>query len=150
MTSPYNLIQEQLANQDHYVWRILVACMLLNRTDGAQVRPMIEALFKLAPSPKRMVVVCDYDKERLLRLLRPLGLYNRRMAMLRKLSQAYVDEFDEIGEPRYVRKDGRWASHMPGCGQYAVDSLNIFVYGILENASSDTWLQKYIEWRKSK
>lgn len=110
---------------------------------------MVNELFTFAPTPGAMVIACDYYRERLLRIIRSLGLYNRRLKLLRELSQAYIDEFDGLIQPRYVRKDGRWASHMPGCGQYAVDSLNIFVYGILENPSSDTWLQKYVDWRKS-
>lgn len=52
---------------------------------------------------------------------------------------------DYVGAAKALRE---WARSMPSCGQYAVDSLNVVLYGILENPSSDTWLQRYVNWRR--
>jgi len=146
--SPLNLVQEQQLGKPYECWRILVCCALLNRTHGRQVRPMLDELFAKYPSPAAMIGSTSAKTEHLVNLLRPLGLYNRRMKMLYQLSAAYLELWRER-EPRFGAVDASWAEGLPGCGPYAIDSLNIFVYGILENVSSDTWLNQYIDWRKN-
>ncbi len=144
MISPFNLVQEQQLDKPYSDWRILVVCALLNRTHGRQVRPIVDRLFEIAPTPADMMRECSGPSEAVRDVLRPLGLYNRRASLLVGLSRAYIDRRATRGE----EVSGEWARSMPGCGQYAVDSLNVVLYGILENPSSDTWLQRYVNWRR--
>src|SRR6185369_4151215 len=65
--SPLGLLQERVARDRHYPWRVLVVCALLNRTHRRQVRPMFEELFERAPTPEAMLGADLSD------LLRPLG-----------------------------------------------------------------------------
>jgi adenine-specific DNA glycosylase len=146
--SPLNTIQEQQIGQPHECWRILVGCILLNLTHGRQVRPILHTMFTNFPGPRTLVEADDEALRPLIHMLRPLGLYNRRLAALRAMSGDYVKLWQDRS-PRENAVDGTWALQLYGCGQYAVDSLNVFVYGILENVSSDTWINDYIKWRKS-
>lgn len=145
MTSPFDLLQERQLGMPYQNWRILVVCALLNRTHGRQVRPIVEDLFETYPSPYAMIEACEASSPYLLQLLTPLGLVNRRRHLLHQLSCRYLLISPEIEGAI----SGEWALRLPGCGQYAVDSLNIFSYGRLENPSSDTWLQRYVDWRRT-
>lgn len=139
--SPFNTLQEQQVGWPRAPWRILVVCALLNRTHGRQVRPMIGEFFERWPSPQRVMQSVDGMYE----LIRPLGFGNRRIETILNLSEDYNLFFGE-GDP-----DGssdEWVSAIRGCGQYAKDSIDIFVCGKLQNVSSDTWLQRYIEWKR--
>lgn len=149
--SPYDLLQEQQISRPHAPWRIMVACSLLNRTHGRQVRPMIDRLFGICPGPNEFVRrwLDDEGEKEITRLLKPLGLSLRRGATLWRMSEAYA-QLEDAGGPdfwkTYERAD--WAVRMPGVGQYALDSLNIFLYGLTENTTSDTWLNKYLDWKR--
>lgn len=140
--SPFNTIQEQQLGKPRAPWRILVVCALLNRTHGRQVRPMVEEFFERWPSPERVVKTTEgmYD------LIRPLGFGNRRIETIRNISEDYVLFFGE-GDAKKEQGFG-WVDAIRGCGQYAKDSIAIFVCDVLQNVSSDTWLQKYVEWRR--
>lgn len=145
--SPLNMIQEQQIGQPHECWRILVGCALLNRTHGRQVRPIMHTMFLNFPEPINLIDADDEQLRPLIHMLRPLGLYNRRIAALRSLSKDYWARW-QGRNPRTDATDGTWCLPMYGCGQYALDSLNVFVYDILTNTSSDTWINDYIKWRK--
>lgn len=116
---------------EHYPWRVLVCCALLNRTGRAQVRPMFEQLFAKCSTPIDMMAV---DGEWLTGLLRPLGFQNRRADLLRRLSSDYVE-----GVP---------ADQCFGAGQYARDALAIFVEGREDFVPGDHFLKPYLAWRK--
>lgn len=44
------LLQEEFG-QNH-PWRVLVVCILLNRTQGAQARPVLEEFLRRWPTPE--------------------------------------------------------------------------------------------------
>jgi len=142
--SPYNLLQEQQIGHEHAEWRILVCCILLNRTHGRVVRPMMDELWQRWPGPMSMAH-CMPDQ--LLAFVRPLGFGEQRTRNLRHMSDQYV-ELDRAVTVPGTFVDGGWVRGMSGCGQYAVDSINIFVYGKTDVVTSDTWLNKYLEWKR--
>lgn len=132
MRSPYNLVQEWAAERADPVWSVIVACSLLNRTHGRQVRPMVEAFFERFPTPDAVLLATDQE---LAERLRPLGLYNRRLRTLRHMAAEYVR-----GTP---------LDHLPGVGDYAIASVKIFVLHENDVVTDDPWLNKYLEWRRS-
>jgi methyl-CpG-binding domain protein 4 len=144
--SPLNMLQEQQLGRPDQNWRILVCCMLLNMTHGRQVRPMIDSFFGMCPNPREVMIYASDPEltKDALDLLRPLGFFNRRWRSLTGMSQDYLN----MGDPKSRGfTDARWVKSLRGCGQYAMDSIAIFVYGSSDNVSSDTWLNDYVEWR---
>lgn len=126
--SPYLLLQERYRDEP---WKLLVACILLNQTTGKQVRDMIIGLFERYPTPRKMALANLYE---LKRLLRPLGLQNRRANALRLFSRGFFS--------------GRLYADCYGIGQYAIDSHRIFVEGDLGVRPFDKVLKKYLKWRR--
>ena len=146
MISPLNLLQEQQIGKPFEAWRILLVCAPLSHAHGRQARPMIERMFEICPTPYHVNV---YNRDALRELLQPLGFINRRLHGVFAISDWYVGTVAINGPDWYkYMDDGRWASIVPGCGQYAVDSLNVFLYGKTENVFSDTWINKYLEWKR--
>lgn len=123
------LIQEDLPRDALYGWRMLVACCLLNRTRGAQVREMLGRLFELWPTPRKMAAAGQELEE----FVRPLGLVWSRGESLRAISW-------EVG----VRKK-RPPFRVRGVGRYALDSWSIFVDGRRDVRPRDKELRRYLE-----
>jgi hypothetical protein len=44
-----------------------------------------------------------------------------------------------------------WALQVPGCGQYAVDSLDLVLYrkDVSGRKYSDTWLNEFAKWMRT-
>lgn len=108
--SPFGLLQETLYADP---WKVLVACLLLNKTSALCVRRIIWDLFELAGTPEAALAVPEAAIER---IVRPLGLA-RRAGLLRRLSAAYLE--------------AKWTtvSQLPGCGRYAADAHALFCAG---------------------
>jgi methyl-CpG-binding domain protein 4 len=126
------LLQELLAAPDP--WRLLVGCVLLNRTRREQADLVWPRLFARWPDAPALA---DADPGELAELLRPLGLWRQRSRSLRELSAAWA-----AGE-RDVRR-------LPGCGEYAAASYAIFVDGQLpDREPADPELRAFLllSWR---
>tara|TARA_B100000212_G_scaffold339996_1_gene319577 strand:+ start:584 stop:1009 length:426 start_codon:yes stop_codon:yes gene_type:complete len=108
--SPFDLLQERYWPDD---WKILVVCLLLNQTSRKQVEPMIEKFFKRWPDA-RTATLANEDEMR--EVLRPLGMFNRRVKTIKKMSQQFLDGFEDAVE-------------LYGCGKYADDTYRIFMKG---------------------
>lgn len=121
-------MQERVGRDEHYPWKVMVLCALLNRTGRKQVRPMFERLFEACPDPEAML------RADLEGLLRPLGLQNRRAELLRRLTRDHLA--------------GRPAAECHGVGRYALDALAIFVEGRRDVRPADHFLKPYLRWRK--
>lgn len=147
MISPYNTLQEQQIGKPDAPWRVLVCCILLNRTNGREVRPMIESLFERYPTPEALNRA---DPKELFLEVAWLGFGKQRTSSLIGMSGAYAGMVMR-GGPEFWKSysDGMWATRFMGCAKYAVDSLNVFVYGKNDVTTSDTWLNRFIEWRKT-
>jgi adenine-specific DNA glycosylase len=128
--SPYFLVQEWIKGGDGlYGWRMLVACQLLNRTQGVQARPALASVLHRWPTPEALAAA---DGRPLSAALRPLGLWRRR---LQAMSAAWA-------------AGARRPEGLPGCGPYAAASWRIFVEGALPRRVEDGRLNSYVKWRR--
>lgn len=109
--SVHALIQEELYQDP---WKVLVACMLLNKTSGTQMRRVIWDLFALCPTPEAAVAV---ETEKIEEVIQPLGLQKKRARMIQKFSKDYLGkDWSNVGE-------------LHGIGKYATDAYAIFCEG---------------------
>lgn len=106
--SPYALLEEELYQDP---WKLLISCMLLNKTSATQVRQVIWKLFERYPTPHSMVAALNDDLEQ---LLQPLGLFRKRAQALRLFSRDYIEK--DWSDPR----------ELYGIGTYASDAYTIF------------------------
>ena len=109
--SPYDLLQERFWPNE---WKILVVCLMLNQTSRKQVEPMIHDFFEKYPDPSSLVEV---EEAELFKILKPLGLANRRVKILKKFSSDYLS------------LNWQSAKELYGCGKYADDAWRIFCKG---------------------
>ena len=109
-------------------WKMLTCCMLLNLTNRRQVDVVRDELFNRYPTPKDMM---NANESELAKLLKPLGLYNRRAKSLKKMSEGYVKGFKSVDE-------------LYGIGQYAKDSWEIFQNNNRKVNPTDKVLQEYL------
>jgi methyl-CpG-binding domain protein 4 len=113
------LLQEVYADDP---WRLLVCCILLNQTTRRQVDGVRGPLFERWPTA--MVMAYAFVPE-LTERLKPLGLQNRRAAILRDMSSAWV-VYERL--PNEGMPPPEWyVASLPGVGEYALDSYRIFV-----------------------
>jgi adenine-specific DNA glycosylase len=133
--SPYDLVQERAvaltagSDQRTREWAVAVACNLLNRCHGRQVRPMFGGLMDRWPSPEAMA---EADATELEEVLRPLGFASRRAKSLIAMSREA-----SAGLP---------AESWTGCGPYALASVRTFARGDHRAPTDDPWVRKYQEW----
>jgi len=126
--SPYGLLQEALYADP---WRVLVACILLNKTSCTCARRVARELFLLAPNAHTCL---SLSEERLTEVISPLGL-RKRASYIKRLSEAFVrDEWQSVRE-------------LAGCGKYAEDAYALFVSGQWRDVQpQDKELRRYHEW----
>ncbi|KAK7288606.1 hypothetical protein RIF29_02072 [Crotalaria pallida] len=148
----------RLLQHDHAwdPWRVLVICMLLNKTNGVQmlgfpqqltlllgyrmgvclvlvgftiVKPILEQLFNLCPDAKSCIQV---EKVEIEHVIRSLGLQRKRAKSLKYLSEDYLN--------------GSWThvTQLHGVGKYAGDAYAIFCTGEWKNVTpTDKELVRY-------
>ncbi|CAI9117214.1 OLC1v1018563C1 [Oldenlandia corymbosa var. corymbosa] len=124
--SPHTLLQEDHA---HDPWRVLIICMLLNRTTGLQASRVINQLFALCPDAQSAAEVDTQDIEK---VIQPLGLQKKRAVMIQRFSQEYLGE--------------GWThvTQLHGIGKYAADAYAIFCTGKWDRViPSDHMLNRY-------
>lgn len=121
-------------------WRMLVCCILLNRTTNRQVRPILPELFRRWPNAEAMAAAGEDLEE----LLRPLGLWRQRSATLRKFSARWARERHLT--PHSAETIGR----LPGCGPYAVEAWRLVCLGDIDGfhprGPEDKELFRYWYW----
>lgn len=108
--SPFDLLQERYWPDD---WKILVVCLLLNQTSRKQVEPMIEVFFDRWPDARSAV---SADENEMREVVHSLGMFNRRVKTIKKMSQQFLSGFED-------------AIELYGCGKYADDTYRIFMKG---------------------
>lgn len=129
--SPYGLIQESLWPDE---WKCLVACLMLNCTTRKQVEKVIPEFFLRWPSPAQFL---SAKLEEITALISPLGFQNRRATRLLEMTDAYIN------------RDWRHASELPGVGDYAARSWEMFFKNSLgKHPPADGALVLYWNWRK--
>ncbi|GJR83687.1 methyl-CpG-binding domain protein 4-like protein [Tanacetum coccineum] len=124
--SIHHLIQE---NHYHDPWRIVVICILLNKTQGIQVKPAILDFFNLVPDAATALVV---PADEIIKLITPLGLQNIKTERIQNFSAGYLyDDWTHI-------------TQLHGVGKYAADAYAIFVTGHWKRViPKDHMLNKY-------
>ena len=155
--SPIGLIQEELWENPH---RTLVSVMMLNQTGSKAVRKVIWKFFEKWPDAKSLA---EADENEVAKFISPLGLQNRRAKLLRQMSVVYVHhqniieaaareaaliktELDDKSEDFY--NGWKIAGTLPGVGEYARDSYDIFVMRFIEvgHIYKDKELKRYVAW----
>ncbi len=125
-----------LIQEDYYPdeFKILVCCLLLNRTRGVQVRGVVGDLFAKYPCPYDMARA---DEAELVQLLKPLGFQKQRAKRLIKFADAYQGmHWQDVRD-------------LPGVGEYAFDCWRIFFLEELgDEPPDDHALVDY--WREAK
>lgn len=112
------LLQEELLAQDPSGFRMVVGCILLNQTARSQAEPVAEELFREYP---RAVELATAMPSRLADVLKPIGLQNRRAALLKKFALWWLERNN------LTRAEGMRMMEPPGVGEYARDSWLIFM-----------------------
>lgn len=125
-------------------WKLLVACILLNRTTRRQVDRVIDDLFLDYPTYDALAEARFYD---LATLLYPLGMHNTRAKRLIKFARAFQD-MESSGVLVNSKEDAmRAVADLPGVGEYALDSYAMFVLGDLSVKPTDKELVKWQAWQ---
>ncbi|KAK9816537.1 hypothetical protein WJX72_001655 [[Myrmecia] bisecta] len=130
--SPFGLIEEQLYDNP---WKLLLACLLLNKTTGVQVRKVLWKLLALISTPEAAVKA---DVSQIQDIIQPLGLFRKRALAIQRFSHEFLTK--------------QWVNPMElhGIGQYAADAYYIFCRGEWESVQpTDKDLLRYHEWLKS-
>tara|TARA_R100001509_G_scaffold70459_1_gene39219 strand:- start:117 stop:518 length:402 start_codon:yes stop_codon:yes gene_type:complete len=109
-------------------WKMLVCCMLVNLTNRKQVDTVRNELFSKYPTPEDMM---EAEHSDLVDIIKPLGLYNTRAERLVKMSEGYVNGFNDVTE-------------LYGIGEYAKDSWEIFQLRNRNVKPRDLVLQEYL------
>lgn len=127
--SPYGLIQEHLYEDP---WKVLVACMLLNKTGGRQMHKVIWDFFEMCPNAETCV---STETEKIGTVIHSLGLQNKRAKTLQRFSQEYLGT--------------TWTNvtQLHGVGEYARDAYAIFCEGRWKEVQpKDIVLNDYWQW----
>jgi methyl-CpG-binding domain protein 4 len=111
------LLQEKYYNGDP--WRVLVVCILLNRTTGRTADPILRTLFEAWPTAKDM---SSCDGRVLQLLIEPLGFSNKRTEYLKDLARSWY--VLETSGHDMTKLDPR---QFLGCGLYAKEAWDMFV-----------------------
>ena len=120
------LIQEDYLKEP---WKMMVCCILLNQTNNKQVRPILSSVFELIPTP---ISTIGCDPERLAAVIKTTGFQNVKASRIIKLSQKWVEGFND-------------AIELPGIGKYGRDSWEIFVRKNLSVEPTDKKLIIYLD-----
>lgn len=121
--------QEDLAKDPFW---LLVACILVNRTNWKQAKPVLDELRATFHGPAQL---SHTGSEGLIGFMKPLGLWRSRSTSIIKLAQRFQQKPPETAED--VLK-------LPGCGKYAADSWAIFVEGRTDVEPTDKVLIHYL------
>lgn len=115
-------------------WHVLVGCLFLNLTSRRAARPALQRFFTLFPTPEAFQSM-EFDQSvALTALMTPLGLVNRRVTALINMTNDWL-----AGKP---------PEEIYACGQYCVDSYNIFVRKreVEPRPDMDGEIRLYLEW----
>ena len=105
-----------------------MSCALLNRVSGRVASPIIGEFLRRWPTPSSYVDAAR--KREVVKLIRPLGLYNVRSRRLGRLARSLA---------RGVPYD-----QIYGVGKYGRDSYLMFVEGRRDVSPDDKELKKYL------
>ncbi len=128
MVRNFKLLQEFYLDDP---WKVLVVCMMLNCTQRVQVDRVIGDFFNKWSSAQLFLTA---DDEIVSDMIKSLGFRNRRTALLKKMTKAYLA--------------GGWSDvrEIPGIGEYAARAYEMFILGKMGDVEpSDHALSRF--WR---
>ena len=133
MRSPYALLQEEL-NGDP--WKIFVCCIFCNLTKRKSSEPYFWEVLKRWPDADSLGKA---DINELVKLVKPLGLSQKRAKALKQMSLGYTSKAWK-NDP----------TSLYGIGKYAHDAYRIFCLGEWKDVEpKDGALINYVNWRRS-
>lgn len=115
----------------HDPWKMLMVCMMLNQTSYKQVDKVRNDFFDAFPDAERLANAREED---IINIIKPLGFYNRRAALWKKFSSAWLSWNKEN------------VMDLPGVGKYASDSWKIFQEFNYNVQVEDKELKRYLQW----
>lgn len=101
-------------------YRVLIAEILLRKTDAKKVSEIYPKIIKKFPSPKALMKANEKD---LAKMLKPIGIYNLRAKQLKKLGNAVVNSYDS----KIPEKEEDLIS-LPGVGKYTACAVQCFAF----------------------
>ncbi len=141
-STSFGLVQERLSRDP---FRLLIACIFLNKTRGSVALPVFYKLLDRYPTPAELAAANQKD---VVEIIQHLGLQNQRAKKCINLAKAWLERPPEKGKRYRVlhypnRDDGKdvrpdeildeddervaWEiGQLPGIGVYAIDSWRIF------------------------
>ncbi|MCJ1376868.1 hypothetical protein MMC20_008113 [Loxospora ochrophaea] len=142
-STSFGIVQERLC---HEPFKLLLACIFLNKTRGSVSMPVFFDLISRYQTPEALAEAAQED---IVKIIQHLGLQNQRAATFLKLAKTWLEHPPEKGKRyrrlHYPRKnDGKdirksenpigdddervaWEiGHLPGIGAYGIDSWRIF------------------------
>lgn len=109
-----------------------MCCIFLNQTTRKQLDKVRIKFFEKYPNPQSVI---DGDPQEIADMIRPLGFYNRRTKTIKKFSEDYLGEWEDVNE-------------LHGIGKYASDSYQIFIKQNFDIEPDDGALNKFMHWYK--
>jgi len=114
-------------NKRKFSWRILnltpfqvlIAELLLQKTNANQVEKIFPEFIKKFPDPLKIVKT---DESQLAETLRPLGLFLRRSRDLKKTAKLIIDNNNEVPETK------KELMNLPGVGEYIANAVLCFAF----------------------
>lgn len=100
-------------------YHLLIAELMLRRTQARQVVPIYEAFLHAYPTPQALIAGSEED---VTRVLRPLGLA-WRIPAFRQLARCLIQEHSGS-----VPRDRKALLALPGVGDYVADAIRCFAY----------------------
>uniref|UniRef100_A0A7S2Y680 HhH-GPD domain-containing protein n=1 Tax=Entomoneis paludosa TaxID=265537 RepID=A0A7S2Y680_9STRA len=133
-----------------YPWQLLLSTILLNKTTRAQVDPVLCELLDKWPTPN---TILRAEVESIAKIIRPLGLQDRRSAGIIQFTRDYVNKVQELGNSfgdlapfKMTRKDILSLHH---CGEYAYSAYCLFILRSTSDIqSTDHALVAYAEYQR--
>lgn len=111
-------------------WRVVVACVCLNLCSATVARGVVMRILNRWPKPSLMARAGD-DLER---ILKPLGLAERRASFLRGIAKDWG----------IVRLED-----LPGVGPYAIESVRVFCRNELPSKVGDRKVAAWVAWKRN-
>lgn len=124
------MVQQQVKGP----WQHMVAVMCLNQTYRKQVKEILPKLFKLWPTPRKMI---QAPMGQLRKMIKPLGMWRVRSQRIKQMSTEFLSW------------DGKDARDLCGIGRYGSDSYRIFFKKQYNIKVKDKELKKYLKSRKT-
>lgn len=119
------MVQQQIDG----AWQHMVGVIMLNQTGRKPVKTVLPDFLERWPTPEAYLTSTP---EEVIKVIRPLGFYNRRENTFRRMSEDFLN---------WDKKD---AKQLYGIGKYGSDSYEIFFKQNYAIQPTDKELRRYL------